>query len=61
VIGAFVGAFAGAYFAERSRRTEHTAATRVATGALIGRAAAAALKTACGVVIAAWLLAAAWR
>lgn len=61
VIGAFVGAFAGAYLAERSRRTEHGVATRVATGALVGRAAAAALKTAGGVVIAAWLLAAAWR
>ena len=60
VIGAFVGAFAGAYVAERTRRAEHGAATRVATGALIGRAAAAALKTACGLAIAALLLAAAW-
>jgi uncharacterized protein YqgC (DUF456 family) len=59
VIGAFVGAFAGAYLAERSRRAEHGAATRVATGALVGRAAAAALKTACGLAIAAWLVTAA--
>jgi len=59
VIGAFVGAFAGAYLAERSRRAEHGAATRVATGALVGRAAAAALKTACGLAMAAWLVAAA--
>ena len=59
VVGAFVGAFAGAYVAERTRRAEHAAATRVATGALLGRAAAAALKTACGLAIAAWLYAAA--
>jgi hypothetical protein len=64
VIGAFVGAFAGAYLAERSRataegRVTHGPAARAATGALVGRAVAAALKTACGVVIAAWLLAAA--
>jgi hypothetical protein len=59
VIGAFVGAFAGAYLAERSRRMEHGVATRVATGALVGRAAAAALKTACGLAIGAWLLTAA--
>ncbi len=61
VIGAFAGAFAGAYLAERSRREAHGPAARVATGALIGRAAAAALKTAFGLAIAAWLLAAAWR
>ncbi len=60
VVGAFVGAFAGAYVAERSRRAEHGAATRVATGALLGRAAAAALKTGCAVVIAAVLLFSAW-
>lgn len=64
VIGAFVGAFAGAYLAERSRltaegRVAHAPATRVATGALVGRAVAAALKTACAVVIAVWLLLAA--
>ena len=60
VIGAFVGSFAGALVAEFSRR-EATAgtATRVATGALIGRVVAAGMKTAIGVVIAAWLVAAA--
>ena len=60
VIGAFVGSFAGALVAEYSRR-ESTAgtATRVATGALIGRVVAAAMKTGMGVVIAAWLVAAA--
>ena len=60
VIGAFVGSFAGALVAEFSRR-ESTAgtATRVATGALIGRVVAAGMKTGIGVVIAAWLVAAA--
>jgi uncharacterized protein YqgC (DUF456 family) len=60
VIGAFAGSFAGALVAEYTRR-EATAgsATRVATGALIGRVVAAAMKTAIGVVIAAWLIGAA--
>jgi uncharacterized protein YqgC (DUF456 family) len=60
VIGAFAGSFAGALVAEYTRR-ESTAgtATRVATGALIGRVVAAAMKTGIGVVIAAWLVAAA--
>ena len=60
VIGAFVGSFIGALVAEYTRR-ESTAgtATRVATGALIGRVVAAAMKTGMGVVIAAWLVAAA--
>jgi uncharacterized protein len=60
VIGAFVGAFAGAYIAERTRRSEHAAATRVATGALLGRAAAAAIKTAFGLAIAVLLIFGAW-
>ena len=57
VIGAFAGSFAGALIAEYSRR-ESTAgtATRVATGALIGRVVAAAMKTGIGVAIAAWLI-----
>jgi uncharacterized protein len=60
VIGAFVGSFAGALVAEYTRK-EATAgtATRVATGALVGRVVAAAMKTGIGVVIAAWLVAAA--
>jgi uncharacterized protein YqgC (DUF456 family) len=60
IIGAFVGSFIGALVAEYTRR-ESTAgtATRVATGALIGRVVAAAMKTGMGVVIAAWLVAAA--
>jgi uncharacterized protein YqgC (DUF456 family) len=61
VIGAFLGAFVGAFVAEWTNR-ESTAATstRVAWGALIGRAAGAALKTGFGLAIAAWLLLAAW-
>lgn len=60
VIGAFVGSFGGALVAEYTRR-EATAgsATKVATGALIGRVVAAAMKTTIGVMIAAWLVAAA--
>ncbi|HEX6049133.1 MAG TPA: DUF456 domain-containing protein [Gemmatimonadaceae bacterium] len=60
VIGAFIGSFAGALVAEYTRR-EATAgtATKVATGALIGRVVAAAMKTTIGVAIAAWLVAAA--
>jgi hypothetical protein len=61
VIGAFVGAFIGAYVAERTRRSEHSAATRVATGALLGRAAAAAIKTAFGLAMAVLLVVGAWR
>src|SRR5215203_5312322 len=60
VIGAFVGSFAGALVAEYSRREATVGtSTRVATGALIGRVVAAAMKTGIGVVIAAWLVAAA--
>lgn len=61
VVGAFAGAFAGAYVAEWSRQAEAATARRVATGALLGRAAAAAVKTVCGLAIGAWLLIAAWR
>jgi uncharacterized protein len=55
IIGGFVGAFAGAFIAERSRGTEMAGASRVATGALIGRVVAAAMKTAIGVGIAVWV------
>lgn len=60
VIGAFAGAFLGALVAEFSRGSGAVGATRVATGALLGRVVAAALKTAIGVVIASWIMAAAW-
>ncbi len=59
VIGAFGGAFAGALVAEFSRGTGAAASTRVATGALIGRAVASAMKVGAGIVIAAWLMVAA--
>lgn len=61
VLGAFAGSFVGAYVAETTRRSGNAVATRVASGALLGRAVAAAIKTAFGIAIAAWLLFAAWR
>jgi uncharacterized protein YqgC (DUF456 family) len=59
IVGGFVGAFVGAFIAERSRGTELAGSSRVATGALVGRAVAAAMKTGIGVVIAVWVFAAA--
>ncbi|HYC49660.1 MAG TPA: DUF456 domain-containing protein [Gemmatimonadaceae bacterium] len=56
ILGAFAGSFAGALIAEYSRGTGAQASTRVATGALIGRAVASAMKVAAGIVIAVWLL-----
>lgn len=56
IIGAFAGSFIGALVAEFSRGSDAQSATRVATGAVIGRAVAAAMKVAAGCVIAAWLL-----
>ena len=56
IIGAFAGSFIGALVAEFSRGADAKVATRVATGALIGRAVAAAMKVAAGCVIAAWLI-----
>jgi uncharacterized protein YqgC (DUF456 family) len=61
VIGAFAGAFLGALVAERTRGGTTGDATRVATGALIGRATAVAAKSAIGVAIAALILVSAWR
>jgi len=60
VLGAFAGAFIGAFVGEISREWKGGAATKVATGALIGRVVAAGMKISLGVVMAAWLLAAAW-
>jgi len=56
IIGAFLGAFVGALVAEYSRGSGVQASTRVATGALIGRAVASAMKVAAGFMIAVWLL-----
>jgi uncharacterized protein YqgC (DUF456 family) len=59
VIGAFAGAFAGALVAEYSRGSGAATSTRVATGALIGRAVASAMKGGAGMLIATWLVTAA--
>lgn len=59
VLGAFAGAFLGALVFEFSRKGDVGTSTRVATGALIGRVVAAALKVGFGVAIAAWLMVAA--
>jgi uncharacterized protein YqgC (DUF456 family) len=56
IIGAFVGAFLGALVFEYSRGSGAGASTRVATGALIGRAVATAMKVGAGVAIAFWLI-----
>jgi uncharacterized protein YqgC (DUF456 family) len=56
IIGAFVGAFIGAFALEYTRHGEHGTATRVAWGALVGRAAAAAIKIGIGIGMAAWLV-----
>jgi len=56
VIGAFAGAFVGAFIGEFSRAGQGGTATRVATGALIGRAIAAAMKIGIGIAMAAWVL-----
>ena len=60
VIGAFIGSFAGALIAEWSRGTRTGPATRVATGALLGRVAATAAKIGIGFVMAVWVIGAAW-
>lgn len=61
VIGAFVGSFVGALVAEWSRGTKTATATKVATGALLGRVMATAAKVAIGMVMAVWTLASAWQ
>lgn len=55
VIGAFVGAFVGAWVAEMTRSPELRAATRVATGALLGRIAAVAAKVGIGCAVLVWV------
>jgi uncharacterized protein YqgC (DUF456 family) len=60
VLAAFAGAFVGAYIGERTVHVERrNDPARVATGALLGRAVAAAVKSGLGVVVASWLFAAA--
>jgi uncharacterized protein len=56
IIGAFAGAFLGALIFEYSRGSGAEVSTRVAWGALIGRAVASAMKVGAGIAIAVWLL-----
>lgn len=61
VIGAFAGAFVGALVMEYTRgEATRSSATRVATGALLGRVVAAAVKVGLGCALAAILLFSAW-
>jgi uncharacterized protein YqgC (DUF456 family) len=55
IVGAFAGAFVGAFVAELTRSSIGSA-TKVATGALIGRALAAAMKVGIGLAMAALIL-----
>ncbi len=61
VIGAFVGSFLGALIAELTRGSSAVDATRVAKGALIGRAISTALKIGIGFTIGIWIFIAALR
>lgn len=56
VIGGFVGAFAGAALFEYTRARHSETAARAGWGAVLGRAAAAAVKTALGIVMIVWAL-----
>src|ERR1041384_6888026 len=56
VIGAFAGAFVGALAFELTAGTSGTGATKVATGALMGRGVRAAINVAIGLVMAAWVM-----
>lgn len=59
IIGGFLGAFAGALIFEYSRGSGAEASTRVAWGALVGKAVASALKVGAGIAMTAWLILAA--
>ncbi|HZK78958.1 MAG TPA: DUF456 domain-containing protein [Gemmatimonadaceae bacterium] len=59
MIGAFIGSFIGALAGELSVGSTGTASTRVATGALLGRVVATAVKMAIGCTIASWIFLAA--
>jgi uncharacterized protein YqgC (DUF456 family) len=61
VIGAFVGSFVGALIGELRAGSSHAEATHAATGALLGRVVAAALKVGVGASIAMMLFIAAWQ
>ena len=59
MVGAFIGAFAGALLFELAGGTRAGPAAKVATGALLGRVVAAAMKVGIGFVMAAWVIGAA--
>ena len=59
MIGAFAGAFVGAWAAEYLQGKAAHSATRVATGALLGRVVAVAMKIGIGMMIFVWAVAAA--
>lgn len=59
IIGGFLGAFAGALVFEYSRGSDAQTSTRVAWGAMVGKAVAAAMKVAAGFAMTAWLVIAA--
>lgn len=59
LIGAFIGSFVGALVGELSTGSTRTGAAKAATGALVGRVVATAMKMGVGCAIAAWLFLAA--
>ncbi len=61
VIGAFIGSFCGALVAELTGGASAGDATRVAKGALIGRAMSTALKIGIGFTIGVWIFVAAMK
>ena len=61
MVGAFAGAFIGAWVFEKSRGKEGENATRVSTGALIGRVVASAKKVAIGLIMIVWIMFSAWQ
>ena len=61
VIGAFIGSFCGALVAELTGGASAGNATRVAKGALIGRAMSTALKIGIGFTIGVWIFVAAMK
>jgi uncharacterized protein len=60
LVGAFAGAFLGALVAERTGGATTEDSRRAATGALVGRTVAAAMKVGFGILVAGWLIVAAW-
>src|SRR3954469_15307595 len=59
VIGAFFGAFVGAFVFEMTAGTSGVGATKVATGALIGRVFGAVINVGIGLTMAGWVMGAA--